>query len=298
MNILITGATGQLGRQLVPLLLAKGRRPTLLARDPAGAARLFPGCRIVRGDVLAGGLSTGAGGAYGEFWHLAGDTDLGSSRDKLVWDTNYLGAVNALAFCRRNCVPRLFYAGTAYTEKGRNTYERSKKAAESLLGLAGFPGLTIFKISILVSPEREAQTAPRGALYAYTDNLSRALDRTKGTGMRVKGAPGKTLNLLHSDTAADFMAAQDRPGKFWVTHPDPVALAELAGCVSAALGAEIRFEPEFIMTPSEKLFHRTVRPFLPYLCGDEFPSSLAGLRKITRDFLITSTAASRNLLKS
>lgn len=297
MNILVTGATGQLGRQLVPLLIAQGRRPTLLARDPARAARLFPGSRIVRGDVLAEALGPEAGGAYGEFWHLAGDTDLGSTRDELVWDTNYLGAANALAFCRRNRVPRLFYAGTAYTEKGRNAYERSKKAAESLLGSAGLPGLTIFKIGILVSPERDAETAPGGALYAYTDHLARTLSRENEKSLRVKGLPGSTLNLMHSDAAAGFMAAQDRPATYWVTHPAPVILRELADCVSAALGADIRFEPEFSMTRPEKLFHRVVRPFLPYLRGDEFPSSLAGLRPLSREFLTKSTAASMNLLK-
>jgi nucleoside-diphosphate-sugar epimerase len=242
-------------------------------------------------------LGPEAGGSYEECWHLAGDTDLGSSRDKLVWDTNYLGTVNALAFCRSYGVPRLYYAGTAYTEKGRNTYERSKKAAESLLMSAGFPGLRVFKIGILVPPGREAGTAPGGALYDFTDHLALCLERADLKSMRVKGIPGKTLNLLHSDTAADFMASQDGPGVFWVTHPDPVTLRELAECVSAALGAEISFEPEFSMTPSEKLFHRVVRPFLPYLCGDEFPGSLPGLKRISREFLTKSTAASRNLLK-
>ena len=53
MNILITGATGQLGRELVPRLLERGARLTLLVRDLARAGKLFPGCALVRGDVTA-----------------------------------------------------------------------------------------------------------------------------------------------------------------------------------------------------------------------------------------------------
>lgn len=295
MNALVTGATGQLGRELVPRLLALGHKLTLVARDPAKAGRLFPGVPAARGDVRLEGFGLAGGQRYDALWHLAGEINLGSSRDETVQATNYGGTVNALEFCRRNTVPRLFYAGTAYTEKSRNSYEKSKKAAEELLEGSGLPGLTVFKLGILVSPE--AQQAPEGALYQFVNGLALALDRSGERALRIKGDPGARLNLLHCDAAAAFMASAPGPGKFWVTHPDPVSLAELAAEVSAALGADIRFEKDFTMTRGEALLHRLVRPFLPYLLGDSFPSGLPGLPRVTGGFLRKSAAASAALFR-
>src|SRR5579872_933858 len=49
--ILVTGATGNIGSEVVRLLVAGGHKVRVLARDPAKAARLGPGVEIVRGDL-------------------------------------------------------------------------------------------------------------------------------------------------------------------------------------------------------------------------------------------------------
>jgi len=49
MRVLIVGATGVLGRSLVPALLARGHQVRALARDPA---RVPEGAEAVRGDLL------------------------------------------------------------------------------------------------------------------------------------------------------------------------------------------------------------------------------------------------------
>lgn len=51
--ILITGSTGYIGQHLVRRLMAQGEHPRCLVRDPAKAAKLFPGASIdvVKGDT-------------------------------------------------------------------------------------------------------------------------------------------------------------------------------------------------------------------------------------------------------
>lgn len=300
MKILVTGATGQLGRELVPRLLKMGNRLTLLARDPGKAGKLFPGCGLVIGDVAAEGLGMARPLRPDAVYHLAGDIDLGPAHESRVWAVNFQGAVNVVDFCRRNSVPSLFYAGTAYTEKGRNIYERSKKAAEELVSASDIGRKLIFKLGILVPGAGDAGGASTGALYQFVNGIARVLDRLpagrrargrRERDLRIKGLPGARLNLVHADLAAEFMAAADKPGKFWVTHPDPVKLGELAEWVGEVLDARIKFEPDFEMSAAEALFHRVAKPFLPYLRGDDFPSDLAGAPRISAGFIRESVAA-------
>lgn len=293
MNILITGATGHLGRELVPRLLKRGGRLTLLVRDPEKAGKLFPGCELVKGDVTSEGLGISRPLRPDAVYHLAADIDLGAAHDSRVWVVNFHGTVNAVNFCLRNSVPGLFYAGTAYTEKGRNIYERSKKAAEEFVEASGIARKTVFKLGILVPGAGEAGSASAGALYQFVNAIARVLDHAgdRERALRIKGLPEARLNLVHADLAADFMAGAEKPGKFWLTHPDPVRLGELAEWVGEALNASIKFEPDFKMSAAEALFHRGVKPFLPYLRGDDFPSHLEALSRVSANFIRESVAA-------
>jgi uncharacterized protein YbjT (DUF2867 family) len=50
-RVFVTGATGYIGRRLIPALLARGHEVTALAR-PGREAALPPGCKAVAGDAL------------------------------------------------------------------------------------------------------------------------------------------------------------------------------------------------------------------------------------------------------
>jgi nucleoside-diphosphate-sugar epimerase len=297
MRILLTGATGQLGRALVPLLIANGHSLTLLARDAEKAAGLFPGCRVLRGDVALPGLGLTGPARADAVYHMAADVNLGAAQDGRVWAVNYQGTANAVNFCLENSVPRLVYAGTAYTEKGRNSYEKSKKAAEGLVEASGIAQKTIYKIGILVPSETRAAAAPAGAFCQFVGALARVLARLGPDErvLRIKGLPEGRLNLVHTGHAAGFMSRNEAPGRFWLTHPDPVRLAELADWVGQALKARIKFEPEFPMSPAEALFHRLARPFLPYLWDDEFPSDLPGVARVSERFIKETAGAGGGL---
>ncbi len=296
MYALVTGATGQLGREVVPRLLMRGNRLKLLARDVDKARQIFPDCEVVRGDITLDDLGLEQPIELDAIYHLAADINLGSQSTDKVWLTNFQGTVNVVRFCQNNSVPHLFYAGTAYTEKGRNAYEKSKKAAEQYVDSSSVERKTIFKIGILVPAVKDAVRESTGALYQFVNGISLVLGRAGAAArrrkFRVKGVPEAGLNLVHADVVADFIVNTTAPGKFWLTHPNATKLNDLADWVGDVLEVPIEFQPDFEMSDTEQLFHRGVKPFLSYLQGDDFVSHLKDCPDISADFVKTSVAHS------
>lgn len=307
MDILVTGATGQLGRQVVPRLLERGNRLKLLVRDVAKANSLFPECDLIQGDIVLDDLGIGRPMRLDAVYHLAADINLGMKHDDQVWATNYNGTANVVHFCERNSISRLFYAGTAYTEKGRNAYEKSKKAADQLVESSQIHSKTIFKLGILIPSLKEpgkASTEPpyllAHAVCVLHDREEVVRRRLEGTPQppveepvfRVKGIPEAALNLVPVDVVADFIVNTTAPGKFWLTHPNPPKLSDLARWGREVLHVSIEFRPDFEMSDLEALFHEGAEPFLPYLLGDDFPSDLKDCPDITTEFATTSVAHS------
>jgi uncharacterized protein YbjT (DUF2867 family) len=77
MTIVLTGATGYVGGQLLPRLLDAGHEVRCVVRDPS-RADLPDGARVIKGDVLSGdGLEEAAAGADVAYYlvHSMGDGD-------------------------------------------------------------------------------------------------------------------------------------------------------------------------------------------------------------------------------
>jgi uncharacterized protein YbjT (DUF2867 family) len=71
LDILITGGTGYIGRNLIPLLLARGHRVRVLARRES-AGRVFDGATPVTGDALSDDSVAGALRPGDTLIHLVG----------------------------------------------------------------------------------------------------------------------------------------------------------------------------------------------------------------------------------
>jgi len=312
MELLLTGATGQLGREVVPRLLKRGDHLSLVVRNVESGRRLFPDCEVMEGNVVWEDLGIKQPMKLDAVYHLAADIDLGNRHDDRVWATNYEGTANVIRFCQQNCVPHLFYAGTAYTEKGRNIYERSKKAAEQLVDSSQIDRKTIFKIGILVPGLKDTIKSSNGALYQFVNAMRLVLDRAGSARkrlnsrlrpasalgqLRVKGLPEARLNLVPVDVVADFIASTTSPGKFWLTHPNPPKLCDLANWVSEVLQTPIEFATDFEMSDVEVMFHKSTQAFLPYLQGDDFLSHLNGCPDISPQFVKDSVIDSISAFK-
>jgi len=115
MKILLTGATGYVGAQLLPALEAAGHDVRCLARTPEALAST--GVEVVKGDVLSGeGLDEALAGievAYYLIHAMTGGGDF-AERDRR-------GATNFVAAAKRQGVRRVIYLGGLGPDDGNGS---------------------------------------------------------------------------------------------------------------------------------------------------------------------------------
>jgi CDP-glucose 4,6-dehydratase len=108
-SVLVTGAYGLVGSELVRALLARGDRVTVLRRDDVpGSALVVEGlearCTVVHGDLLEPGLVDRAIAEHevGTVFHLAAQTIVGTARRAPLptWETNVRGTWLVMEACR------------------------------------------------------------------------------------------------------------------------------------------------------------------------------------------------------
>lgn len=182
-----TGATGSLGVELLPLLIAQGYKVYALARHPPEPKdNLIP----LQGDVTLGGLGlTDTPGDIDAVMHLAAVVSFDEKKKTDILGTNCIGTLNVLNFCLANKITRLYYVSTAYVcgnfkgtfreadlnigQKFRNTYETSKFWAEGYVrefarGFGRFhPPIvtTIYRPSIIVGRSSDGHATTFEGFY-------------------------------------------------------------------------------------------------------------------------------------
>jgi uncharacterized protein YbjT (DUF2867 family) len=138
MEILVAGATGYLGRRLVPRLLASGHTVRALVRSPARAgAVLPPAVEVVVGDVLRPETLTpallGVEVAYYLVHSMEGDAFSFEERDRRAAHT--FGAAARAAGVRR-----IIYLGGLGDEHSRlSSHLRSRQEVGTILAASGVP---------------------------------------------------------------------------------------------------------------------------------------------------------------
>jgi thioester reductase-like protein len=213
--VLLTGATGFLGRHLLRELLATGRRVAVLARARHGSAeervRALLGPRqnlpvVLGGDLLLPDLGLSVGDRNwlarrcGTVVHAAADVSLHPAPGRDPWATNADGTRRLLELCRTLGIADLHHISTAFVcgdgpgpireddlDRGqgfRNDYERSKFEAERLVRSA--PGLraTVYRPSLIVGDSRTGETSSYHGFYRFLELGARLAGPATATGGR------------------------------------------------------------------------------------------------------------------
>lgn len=162
---LITGATGNLGREIVRMLLDRGDRVRALIMPGDDAERELPeGVKVVHGDVTdRDSLRPFFEGALSDacLVHCAGVITIASKAPPSLWRVNVEGTRNILSLCREREVGRVIYVSSVHAipelAKGKTMreiecfspdlvqghYAKSKAAATSLGLKAAHEGMNL-----------------------------------------------------------------------------------------------------------------------------------------------------------
>ena len=280
--VLLTGATGFVGKEILERLLTRGRRVFALVRakdDDAAAARLEPHARLtpVAGDIERPDLALpdSKAAALAEqvttVLHCAASVsfDLPLSYSRRV---NVDGTRHVLDFAERcKRLERLTYVSTAYVagEPGgtfqedeldvgqdfRNPYERSKFEAERMLRERGrdLP-LQILRPSIVVGDSRTGRTSSFNVLYGPLKAFA------LGAIPAIPARRASPVDIVPVDYVADRAVdlADDGPdGTFHlVAGRNATTVGRLLELASAQLG---RKAPA-VLPPAA--YHRLLHPWL------------------------------------
>jgi thioester reductase-like protein len=211
-RVLLTGATGLLGRYLLRDLLARGHRVAVLVRDSrtqsaaVRVAALRSSCENTLGfelppvTVISGDLTRPRLGLSptDQIWltgwcdtivHAAASLAFSPNSAGEPWATNVAGVERLLDFCRRMDRPTFHYVSTAYVcgkangpalEDGprnepsfHNAYERSKYAAEMLVRNATGISATVYRPAIIVGDSRTGFTCSYDGVYRFWEVAAR-----------------------------------------------------------------------------------------------------------------------------
>ncbi|NJR13159.1 MAG: NAD(P)-dependent oxidoreductase [Phyllobacteriaceae bacterium] len=136
MKILIAGASGFVGRAMVPLLVAKGADVTVAGRNPAQLADLYPQCRVTGYDDFA---------AAARGSDLVVNLAVANSNSSLAADAvehiNVAFALELAAAAREAGVPRFLNMSSihALDPGNQSAYAATKRMATEKLHAASAP---------------------------------------------------------------------------------------------------------------------------------------------------------------
>jgi dihydroflavonol-4-reductase len=280
--VVVTGASGHLGANLVRSLLAQQRRVRVLIR---GKAKALEGLAVERatGDVLdPASIARSFAGAETVF-HLAGKVSTGCELATEVRAVNVTGTKNVVESCLASGVGRLVHMSSIQalaraaqskideidessplllaTDRSRGVYDRSKAEAERFVLAAAEQGLSavVLNPTAVIGPY-DFQRSPMGQVF-----LALALGRLPAL---VAGAACDFVDVRDVAEAALVAEKSGQSGARYILSGTRLSLVDLARRWSDITG---RRAPRFA---APMALARLSAPFAPWF------ARLAGRRPL------------------
>ncbi|MFH5823584.1 NAD-dependent epimerase/dehydratase family protein [Georgenia sp. AZ-5] len=243
MKVLVTGASGMLGREVAAALSARGDEVTTLQRRPSGVS----GARDVRGSVEDAAVVAAATAGQDAVVHLAAKVSFAGAPAE--FERTNVGGTRILLDAARAAGARRFVfvsspsvahtgtsivgegAGRAQPDLARGSYARTKAAAELLALAADAPGFAVLAVRphIVWGP-------------GDTQLVQRVVDRARAGRLPRLDAGAALIDTTYVDNAVSaIVAALDRAEHahgeaFVVTNGEPRPVYELLAAMCAAGG--------------------------------------------------------------
>ena len=230
MKVLVTGASGFIGRPLVRRLLARGHVVRALVRR-AGEATSLAGGEIEIGDMRDAGAVDRATRGMDGVVHLACAT--GVAREAVARAVNVTGTRRLLDAARVNGVKRMVFVSSISATRARmGPYGRTKREGETLVAASGLEW-------VVLRPSLVYGSGP-GGLFA---RLQRSLD---APWVPVIGDGSIELDPIHVEDVCEVIEqCLVRPDVVSRTYdllgPDRVSFEQLLHRLASTTGAHPRF---------------------------------------------------------
>jgi uncharacterized protein YbjT (DUF2867 family) len=227
-RVLVAGATGFLGRNLVPDLVRQGHRVTALGRDPGRLQSLGSQVHKVKLDLRSGeGLDRALHGvktAYYLAHSMEGNSAAGFNATEAVCAENFAHAA------RKAGVNRVIFVGGIQPSggQGNSVHLQSRQQVAEILARSGVPTTTL-ETSLIVGHKSPSITM-----------LDALIRRLPVVALPPKVADARTQPVALSDMLHYLTGLLRKPGTaggtFQVGGPDTVTYEQIVRGYSEALG--------------------------------------------------------------
>jgi uncharacterized protein YbjT (DUF2867 family) len=150
MTVFVTGATGYLGRALIPVLLTHGHRVKALARK-ASASRVPAGAEIVVGDALDATTFADAIAPADTLVHLIGTPHPTPAKAASFQSVDLRSVETVLVAARLAQIRHLIYVSVAHPAPVMHSYIAARQAGEARIRASGIPA-TILRPWYVLGP--------------------------------------------------------------------------------------------------------------------------------------------------
>lgn len=251
MKIIVTGASGVIGRRLIYKLITKGHEVRALARSKASLPELPPKNVIPWSDKDIPNSSDIS--EADAFIHLAGegiaDKYWTKSRKRRLWDSRVVGTKNlvtAITSLPEDQRPKVFISGSAIGIYGSGNDSRTEDDS---------PG-SGFLSDLCNAWENQAEVAQKQGVRTILLRTGLVLSQHGGllakSGPVILGNGKQWMSWIHIDDLVNFIIfSLDKPlmsGPYNLTAPNPVTNAEFTKAIAGAMAIPMTVKtPAFVL---------------------------------------------------